>query len=223
MAAALAALIVLALAACATPHDRLPRPGEPSRPVWLVGHGWHVGLAVRRADVRPDVWREAHDLGGLEHVEVGWGDGEFYPAARGTVGMALKAAVRSASSVLHVAAFDGPVEAFFAESPVIELRLSPGGFDALCRFISAAYARDPAGRPLPPAPGLYGAGRFYLARTRYHALDNSNQWAAQALRAGGVPVAPPLSLTSGSVLAQAARVGTVVRATWPVDAGPAGR
>jgi uncharacterized protein (TIGR02117 family) len=182
--------------------------------VWIVGHGWHVGIAVRRADVPPAVWPEAHALGALEHVEVGWGDGGFYPAERGTLPLALRAAFDSASSVLHVAAFDGPVVDYFAAAPVVELRLARDGFHDLCRFIASAHARDAAGAPRPLRPGLYGASRFFLARERYHVFDNSNNWAARALRAGGVPVDPALLFNAGTVFAEVAPLGRVLRSTW---------
>ncbi|MBI2207199.1 MAG: DUF2459 domain-containing protein [Candidatus Rokubacteria bacterium] len=183
--------------------------------MWVVGHGWHVGLAVRRDEVRADLWSEAHDFGAFEHVEVGWGDGDFYPAERGTVALALRAAVASASSVLHVAAFNGDVAEFFAGAPVVELRLTPAAFDAVCRFIAAAYAREPSAQPL--GAGLYGASRFYRARQPYRVFDNSNNWAARALRAGGVPVSPGLSLTAGSVFAQVEPLGTVRRSKNTVN------
>ena len=176
-----------------------------------------MGLAVRRADVARDVWPEADAHPGAGHVEVGWGDGDFYPAARGTIGLALRAAFRSRGSVLHVAAFDAAAADFFSASPVIELRVTPGGFNALCRHIAATHARDAARHGIAVAPALYGAGAFYLARP-YGALDNSNRWAAQALAAAGVPVVPALSLNAGSVLAQVAPLGAVLRATWPAPA-----
>jgi hypothetical protein len=123
--------------------------------------------------------------------------------------------------VLHVAAFDSRVETFFEPAPVIELRVSPRGLDALCRFVAAAHARRAPGGAIVLGPGLYGASRFYLARGRYGLFRNSNQWAAQALREAGVPVVPALSVTAGSVLAQVAPLGTVLRATWP--SAPNGR
>jgi uncharacterized protein (TIGR02117 family) len=185
-------LLALLLGACSpVTSDRpiaLPAPGEPARTVWVVGHGWHVGLAVRRTDVRADVWPDAP--GDVEHVEVGWGDADFYPTATGTSGLAIRAAVASRGSVLHVAGFNGPVARFFAGAPVYELRLTPAGFDDLGRFVAAAYARDARGAAQPLGPGLYGASRFYAARERYSAFSNSNGWAARALRAGGVPVRP---------------------------------
>ncbi len=171
-----------------------------------------MGLAVRIADVRADVWPEPSRLGAFDYVEVGWGDGAFYPAERPTAALALGAAVSSDSSVLHVAAFSRPVVDFFAVSPIVELPLTRAGFDDLCRFIAAAYARDAGGRPQRVGAGLYGAGGFYTARERYHAFNNSNQWAARALRAGGVPLAPALSLYGETVIAGAARFGVVRRA-----------
>jgi hypothetical protein len=170
---------------------------------------------VRRADVPRDVWPEAHADEASDHVEVGWGDADFYPAPRGTVGMALRAAFRSRGSVLHVAAFDGAVADFFARSPVIEVRVTPGGFDALCRYVAATHARAGTGRGILVAPPLYGVGGFYRARTPYRLFGNSNQWTARALATAGVPVVPALSLNAGSVLAQLVPLGTVVRATWP--------
>jgi uncharacterized protein (TIGR02117 family) len=211
-----AALVALALAlvGCSgATRDRPiapPGPAELAKLVWVVSHGWHVGLAMRRTDVRADVWSEASELGDLDHVEVGWGDGAFYPAPRGTVGLALRAAVASEGSVLHVAGFDGPVAAFFSRSPIVELRVTPAGFDALCRFIAAAYARDAGGRPVTMARGLYGDSRFYAARERYHLFANSNQWAARALRAAGVPVRT--SLFARGVMAQVETLGVVLRA-----------
>jgi uncharacterized protein (TIGR02117 family) len=165
-----------------------------------VSHGWHVGIAVRRADVDAALWPESADLGDVRHLEVGWGDGGFYPAAHGTVGLALRAALRSESSVLHVAGFDPPVEEFFAGTTVIALPLTPEGFDALTRFIHEAYVREPDGRPTIVAPGLYGASRFYRAAGHYRLFDNSNTWTARALRAAGCPIDADRIITAGAVL-----------------------
>jgi len=187
----------------------LPAAGTVAKSIWVVEHGWHVGLAVRRADVRHELWPEAHELR-FEHLEVGWGDGDFYPAERGTIGKALRAAVASGSSVVHVAAFDGPVESFFALSRVIELAVSPDGFDEFCRFVAAAYERGGAdGRARPVGAGLYGFSRFYRANERYHVLNNSNQWAARALLAAGVPMHPGASVFAGSVMSQVEPLGVV--------------
>jgi uncharacterized protein (TIGR02117 family) len=179
--------------------------------VWVVDHGWHVGLAVRRADVSATIWPESVELGAVRFIEVGWGDGDFYPAPAGTSGLAVRAAFWSRSSVLHVVGFDRPLAEFFGQAPIVEIMLSPRGFDALSRFIQQAYARDADGRLVRVAPALYGRGSFYLAAGRYHAMSNSNTWAARALRAAGCPITPAWALTAGNVLWQARRIGRVVR------------
>ncbi len=186
-----------------------PSPG-PAKLAFLVSHGWHVGIAVERVDVSIAIWPESGDLGRFRYVEVGWGDGAFYPAVPGTMGLALKAAFSSESSVLHVAAFDAPVTEFFAGSTIIEVPLSPRGFDALSQFIHASYARDAAGHPRVVAPGLYGHARFYRATGRYRLFDNSNTWTARALRAAGCPIDPAEAITAASVLDAARKFGRVL-------------
>jgi uncharacterized protein (TIGR02117 family) len=184
-----------------------PAPRASSRPVYVIDHGWHVGLTVRTEAVSRDAWPEVEHVARFRHVEVGWGDGEYYPAVRPTPWLAMRAAFASTTSVLHVAAFDEPVQAFFGRASVVEVRLSPRGFEALSRFVHDSYATDAVGHPVIVAPGLYGAGAFYRAKGTYRWFNNSNQWAAQALRVAGCPVSSALALHASSVLSQASRFG----------------
>ena len=183
--------------------------------MYLVSHGWHVGLAVRRADVSPGLWPESTAFGAVRYLEVGWGDGDYYPAVRGNPGLALKAAFGSESSVLHVAGIDAPLTAFFSESEIIEVPLSPRGFEALIRLIRSAYARDEAGRAIVAGPGIYGVSRFYRATGQYRLRDNSNHWTAKALAAAGCPIDPADIMTAGSLMDRASAFGRTLR--------PAGR
>ena len=173
----------------------------------LVSHGWHVGLAVRRADVSPALWPESAALGPVRYLEVGWGDADYYPAVRGNPGLALRAAFASAASVLHVAGIDAPLAEFFGGAPIIDLHLSPRGFEALTRFIHAAYARDGAGQPIVVGPGIYGVSHFYRAEGRYRLFDNSNTWTAKALAVAGCPIDPADILTAGGLLRRVRDLG----------------
>jgi uncharacterized protein (TIGR02117 family) len=159
---------------------------------------------MRRADVAP-VWPELGDLEPSRFVEVGWGDGEFYPAARNTSGMALRAALFSSSSVLQVVGFDDAPPRFFGPAPVVEVPVTAPGLDALVSFVRQTYAGSPEERLERVAPALYGRGWFYQARGRYHLLANSNTWAARALAAAGCSGAPRCALTADRVLGLARR------------------
>lgn len=209
-------LVAVGVLACSplTPAPPL-EPGADAHVVYLVSHGWHVGLAMRRADVSPATWPESADFGAVEYLEVGWGDGDYYPVARGNPGLALKAAFNSTSSVLHVAGIDAPLAAFFAESSIIEVPLTPLGFEAVVRFIQAAYMRDAVGSAIVVGPGLYGASRFYRATGHYRLFDNSNHWTAKALAVAGCPIDPAGMMTAGSLMDRASAFGRTLR--------PAGR
>jgi len=214
---ALAGPLLIALAAGCAP---LPPAAPPETPpsgafVYLVNHGWHVGIAVERQEVPPAIWPESAEFGDFRYLEVGWGDADYYPAARGTIGLALKAAFSSKGSVLHVAAFDAPPTEFFDRSKIIEVPLSRRGLEYLGHFIHAAYVRDASGRPVVLAPGLYGHGAFYRATGQYRLQDNSNNWTARALAVAGCPIDAAETITAGSVMDAARRFGRVIRGSAP--------
>ncbi|HEU5319692.1 MAG TPA: DUF2459 domain-containing protein [Methylomirabilota bacterium] len=204
-----AAGLVLA-AGCAGPVRDLfpPAAGEGVASVWVVSHGWHTGIAVRREDIPEAVWPEHRDLPRSEFIEVGWGNEDFYLAPRGTLWLAVKAVAWPTPSVLHVVAFDGPVRRFFPGHEVVEVRVSAPGFRRLASFFENAYARDASGDVLPLGPGQYRSSRFYRARERYFLVKTCNTWTAQALRATGAPVTPVYALTAGNVMGQARRLAT---------------
>jgi uncharacterized protein (TIGR02117 family) len=206
---ALAAAIVLT--ACAGPIPELfpPRPDEPAVRVHVVAYGLHTGIVIRRADIPAGIWPEHGEVGDGAYVEVGWGDREFYMAARPTSGMAVSALVLGNPSVLLVIDIAGPIEGYLGSLDAAEIALSAAGFRKLLRFVESAYARDAQLRPRPLGPGLFPRSRFYAANGRYHLFNTCNTWVARALRQAGCPISPGATLTAGMLLAQIERFGRV--------------
>ena len=205
--------VALGLLAGACAGTRLA-PGAPSGAgpsIYVVSHGWHVGLVLRRQELPATSLLARYAPGPFQHLEIGWGDGDYYPARRGTLALALRAAFRSRGSVLHVVGFDDAVTTFFAQAKAVQVDLTPEGLASLARYIDTAYAVDADGRPIVVARAEYGTGFFYLARGQYELLDNSNTWAARGLKIAGCPVDVEVALTAGAVLYQAARLGHVLR------------
>ena len=194
---------------CAAPVKGLlpPAEGEAVRFVYVVSHGWHTGIVLRRRDIPERVWPEHSDFAGSEYVEVGWGDRDFYQAEEPTSGLALKAAVWTTSSVLYVAGFSHPPDRFLQPGDVEEVRLSARGLDELGAFIGKAHARDDRGRAIPLGPGPAPNSRFYLARGRYSLLNTCNNWVARALRAAGCPITPLYAVTARNVMFQVRMCG----------------
>jgi uncharacterized protein (TIGR02117 family) len=206
-------LLLALVAGCAGPVSGLypPAAGEPVTPIYVVNHGWHTGIAVRRTDIPPGAWPAHRDLPASEYVEVGWGARDFYLAPEGTVWLALKATFWPAPGVLHLVAFDGPVERFFVGREIVEVLVSGRGLHRLTAFIQDAYAKDEAGTPIVVGPGQYANSRFYVARETYSLLKTCNTWTVTALRAAGLPVVPLSALTAAGAMGEARRFGSVLR------------
>ena len=178
--------------------------------MWIVDHGWHTSLVVRAGDVAGDAWPERSDFPAARYLEVAWGDRDFYVAPRGTSGLALRAAIVSRGSVLHVVGFSEPVGAYFPAREIVEVALSRRGFEALVRFVDATHARAGAARAPRLARGLYGDSGFYPAGGRYSLLNTCNTWIASALRVAGSPITPLWAPTAAGVLRQVRSFGRVV-------------
>jgi len=199
----------LAAAACLGPVRDLhpPRPSEATVIVHVVRHGWHSGLVIRRDQIPPEAWPEHTRFPAVRFLEVGWGDRAFYQSPDPGIRVALEASLASEGSVLHVAGLDRPPAEHFAHAEITTVVLSARGADALARFVSRAYARDAAGRPIDLGTGLYPGSRFYAATGRYSLVYTCNSWIASALRAGGCPITPAWALTAGNLTFQARRCG----------------
>ena len=199
---------------CASVPEGLfpPAPGEPTKPVYLVSHGWHAGIVVRRADIPPGVWPQSRDFPDAEYLEVGWGDRDYYMTRRPHIGHLLKAGLLPTDSVLQVVGFNGPVERYFPRSEVVRIDLSEAGFERLVRYIEQSHLVDAAGRVQALGRSLYGRGGFYLSRETYHLFNTCNAWTARALREAGCPITPAANLLVETLMSNLARCGTVIRA-----------
>jgi uncharacterized protein (TIGR02117 family) len=195
------------LGACLGPVAPLypPAPGEPATAVWVVDHGWHVGLVLDRASMPAGLVPEQRDLSGARYLEFGWGDDAFYRAPEGTSGLALRAALASPRSVLHVAGLHARFDGARPADGIVAIRLSRPGVAALTRFVHDSFARGGAERVAPLGRGLSPSSLFYPARGRYHLLNTCNTWVARALRAAGCPITPAWALTAGNLMWQARR------------------
>lgn len=205
---ALLATIVLA-GACARPVPDVSadRRDGPPVAVWVLDHGWHTAVVVRRTDVDRTLWSVADEFPAATFLEVAWGDRDFYMAPRPGVWLALKAALDTRGSVLHVVGFDSPLGVAFPRSASAELRLDHRGFEALIRFIADEHERGADGAVVRLGPGLYGSSWFYAARSRYSLSNTCNTWVARALQVAGAPVTASGVVTAGDLMRQLVLIG----------------
>ncbi len=210
---AVAWLVVLA-ARCHLPRQTVSSRGEPdsTSAVYVVRHGWHAGIAVRRSGVSTGRWPVLENFPDARYLEVGWGEARYYPGqSRGVWGV-LRAGAWPTGSVVHVVPMHRPVPDRFSRHTVVRVAVSAAELDALATFIAESFAVDSTGQATAAAPGYYTDSRFYASSLTYHVFNNCNHWAAAALEAAGCDVSPRWIFTVGQVVRQAQECGTLVQA-----------
>jgi uncharacterized protein (TIGR02117 family) len=202
----LAVFLLVSCCAAAVEDVPLSAPGEGGKRIFVVNHGWHSGLVIKKADIPRGLLPESADFPGDESLEIGWGDWDYYQAADPGVASALKAAFFSSRSVVHVGGFSGSVEDYFGGAEVFALTVSEEGFRRLNRFVSDSFSRSESQQPEKPRHGLYPNSLFYPAHGKFHLFRNCNTWVAEALQAAGLPVRPFYVITAGNLSGQLKRM-----------------
>jgi uncharacterized protein (TIGR02117 family) len=203
---------LLVLAGCASPVPGLypPKPGQKTQTVYLVDYGWHVGLAVKASTLPPGARPAWSGFRGGKYLEIGWGADHFYRSGKVTSCNTMGAMFLPNHTVLHVVAITDPPEKVYADTGLIRVTVSEAGYERLCAYLAAAYARDAHGREIDLGNGLYGVSRFYSSTGTYYITNTCNEWTARALRSAGAPILPGRCFFAGDVFSQTARFGQVI-------------
>src|SRR5215510_5603864 len=159
-------LVLVRCAGCATSGTLLYPLQDQEEPqlIYVVSHGWHTGIVVKRDDIDAHLWPEKDAFPEALYLEVGWGDRDFYRTPEAGLGILLQAALGSPASVLFVIGIPTTVTEYFPRGDIIEIPLSRRGLEALATFVHATYKRDATGQIIPLGPGNWHKdSMFYLA------------------------------------------------------------
>jgi uncharacterized protein (TIGR02117 family) len=174
--------------------------------IFVLGHGYHTGLAVHARELPDAAWPALHDFPDAEYLELGWGNREYYPRQHPGVWLALRALFTPTSSTLRVVPVAGPLTRFFRDSEIIELQVSQAGFERMVEFVRQTHELDAYGGAIAISSELHDGSRFYASPRTFHAFENCNVWVARALEAAGLPVHPETAITAGMLLRQVRRL-----------------
>ena len=174
----------------------------------MVNHGgMHTGIAVKRSDIPKGVWPANLDYPRAKYLEVGWGDDDGY-RKDWTTGIVTKALLRSTRTVLLFDGFSKTLRENFdgPDYTIVEIKLSPAGFERLCRHFERTHALNHFGEPIRLGDD------WYRGRGTYCMLNTCNTWVASGLRSAGCPVTPAYCITPVPLLYQVRKFGRVVAA-----------
>lgn len=171
------------------------------RSVVLVNIGWHVGIVLPIDETLRRAMPELAAFPDADHVEIGWGDRDFYQAESPGPFTTLSAPLVPTDAVIHLHAFSGDVDARFAASETLKVGLSDQEFAGLFGHVHASFDRGDSVKTEPLGPGLYnGASWFYKANGEFHLARTCNTWVAEALAAAGLDVDPSGIITASGVM-----------------------
>nr|WP_242481788.1 DUF2459 domain-containing protein [Paracraurococcus ruber] len=199
--AAAAALGLLGGCAARPSHPCAAAAGADA---WVVGHGWHTEIVLRRDDLAGPLAAFQAPFAGAAVLAFGFGKRSFVLAEAGAAEELLLGPLPGLG-VVQVKGLRLPPDAVYP-GRVIGLALPPGGLAPLCRFIGDSLRRE-AGAPVPAHPGALRGSLFYEAVPGYSLGFTCNTWTAAALRQAGLPVSEGGVVLAGAVLAQLAPLG----------------
>jgi hypothetical protein len=183
-------LILLLLQACsAMPQQRAHECATraASRTTMFVARrGWHIDIGFSTLDLEAPLASLRADFPGSRYVFFGFGDRHYLIAKHKNFPGMLAALWPGAGMVLATRLAAAPEEAFGAEH-VIRLQISAADALAAQRFVWNSLLKE-NGAPTFYAKGPYEGSLFLGAVPKYSAVHTCNTWAAEVLRAAGLPV-----------------------------------
>jgi len=168
--------------------------------VYVSSISWHTGVVIPAYALPDSLWGEGVSFADTTYLEIGWGDADFFPSDRFNVWYALKAMFFPTASVMHVNPIFQPVEAYYYDSDVVRIEMTDEQLQGLSLFLIEEFELDEKGRVIPDADGFYPESQFYKSSSYYYFPNNSNVWAARAIRHAGFSLRPVWYQTTGWVL-----------------------
>lgn len=205
-------LIFILTTGCLGPvRDLYPKQKQQRPvPVYVVSHGWHVGLAFESNYLKRKL-PEHKELPEGKFLLVSWGDNKYFPSERARIDLFLRAAFLPTGSVIHLVGTDKTVDNYFQNSDIIRVQISKKGMEKVTDYLADRFEYDAKGELKFSADGLYRNSAFFKAKGLYFFPKTSNKWTARLLRKSGFPITPFYAITSGNVIRQARKSGEVIQ------------
>ena len=178
--------------------------------IYVVRRSWHIDVGFNAADLEPPLASIHAALPDAHYLLLGFGDKHYLLSHGQSFGRLLGAVLPGDGLVLLTGLEATPEEAFGANE-VIRLRVTATQAQELEEFVWKTLAtKDGTAKAL--AAGPYSDSLYYESPQRYSGVHTCNTWAAETLRAGGLPVRSVGVVFSGQLWRQVRRINRT--AAW---------
>ena len=179
------------LVACANAPTRLAarapqRSPDSSTIIYVIKRSWHVDIGFATADLQPPLASLRKDFPNSRYLLFGFGDRHYLlDKDRGFGGML--AALWPGAGLILVTGLDDSMQAAFGEDNVIEIPVTEAQARLAQQFVWQSLSAD-RGSVAALRAGPYEGSLYYAASKGYSGWHTCNTWAAEGLRAAGLPV-----------------------------------
>jgi len=187
---ALLAFLLLLLQGCSSmlqrPVDSSAGDANSRATIIVARRGWHIDIGFRTLDIQAPLAALGAQLASSQYTFFGFGDRHYLVAKNKNFPGLLAALWPGAGVVLVTLLAQTPEEAFGNEN-VIRLTVSSAAARAAQTFVWESLLKE-NDVPIFYRNGPYEGSLFFGAVPEYSALHTCNTWAAEALRAAGLPI-----------------------------------
>jgi hypothetical protein len=179
------------LVACSSAPTRLatrapPRAPDSSTIIYVIKRSWHVDIGFATADLQPPLASLRTDFANSRYLLFGFGDRHYLlDKDRGFGGML--AALWPGAGLMLVTGLDDSMQAAFGEDNVIEIPVTEAQARMAQQFVWQSLSAD-RGSVAALRAGPYEGSLYYATSKGYSGWHTCNTWAAEGLRAAGLPV-----------------------------------
>jgi hypothetical protein len=201
-------LAPLLLQACSSMPQRTvrvtPSAAGARTTILVARRGWHIDIGFRTLDMQEPLASLSAQFVRSQYEFFGFGD-RHYLVAKNKNFPGLLAALWPGSGVLLVTMLTATPEEAFGREHVIRLTVSSAQAQAAQTFVwnSLLKEKDAA---VFYRKGPYEGSLFFGAVPKYSALHTCNTWAAEGLRAAGLPIHSHGVLFASQLWSQSRRV-----------------
>jgi hypothetical protein len=182
----------------------VPSVAPPTAVIYVVRRSWHIDVGFAAGDLTPALSSLAEGFPGVHFVLFGFGDRRYLQSRSKRLPNMLGALWPGPGLLLMTALTGTPAQAF-SERAVIVLPVSAQQLRAAQASVQASLAMG-NGAPLSDGPGPYEGSAYWRASEEYSAFHTCNTWAAEVLRAAGLPIRSSGVLFAGQLWRQTRRV-----------------
>ena len=186
------------------PPEHLIKSAGASATIYVVRRAWHIDIGFASSDLPPPLSALATGFPGVHYLLFGFGDRRYLQSKNKQLPNMLGALWPGAGLILMTALATTPAQAFGAGN-LIALPVSAEQMRAAQASVWASIAtRD--GMAQSDGPGPYEGSTYWRATQDYSALHTCNTWAAEVLRAAGLPIRSSDVVFAGQLWKQTRRL-----------------